>query len=87
MAVVHLVMLYGSETWVMTPHIGRVLGVFHHSVAHSLTGREPWQGRDSVWTYPPLEFSMPETVMQEVETYVSCLHNTVAKFIKTRPIV
>ena len=29
LAVVQSVMLYGLETWVMTPHIGRVLGGFH----------------------------------------------------------
>ena len=28
--VVQLVMLYGLEKWGMFPHIGRVLGGFHH---------------------------------------------------------
>ena len=38
-AVVQVILLYGSETWAMKPHIGRVLGGFHHRVALRLTGR------------------------------------------------
>ena len=41
LSVVQLVMLYWSETWVMTSCIGGVLGVFHHRVVLSLTGRQP----------------------------------------------
>ena len=36
-AVVQAVMLYRSETWVMTPHIRRVLGRFHHRMTIRLT--------------------------------------------------
>ena len=39
LAVVQSVMLYRSETWFMTPQIGRVLGGIHHRVARRLTGR------------------------------------------------
>ena len=37
-AAVHTVLLYGSETWVMSPHIGRTLGGFHYRVDHRLMG-------------------------------------------------
>ena len=49
LAVVQLVMMYGSETWVVTYCIGRVLGGLHHRVTQRLTGRQPWQERDGVW--------------------------------------
>ena len=39
LTVVQLVLLYGSETWVMKPHIGRVLVRFHHRVERRMTGR------------------------------------------------
>ena len=39
LAVVQSVMIYGSETWVMTPRIGRVLGRSHHRGAIRLAGR------------------------------------------------
>ena len=81
LAVVQLIILYGSETWVMTPRIGRVLGKFYHRMAHRLTGRQPRQGRDRVWVYPLLEDVMSEAGLQEVETYVYLQQNTVSQFI------
>ena len=37
--------------------------------------------------YPLMEDEMTEAVVQEVETYVSRLQNTVAQCITTRPIM
>ena len=37
-AFVEATLLFGLDTKVMTPWIGRNLKVFHHRVAHSLTG-------------------------------------------------
>ena len=65
----------------------RVLGSFHHRVAHRLTGRKTQKGRDGVWFYPPLEDAMAEAGLQEVETYVYLRQNTVAQYIVTRPIM
>ena len=45
LVVVQLVLLYISKTWVMMPHIGRVLDRFHHRVAPRLTGRQSYIGR------------------------------------------
>ena len=59
-------MMYGSETWVMTPRIGRVLGGLHHRVAHRLMGRQPRQGRNGIWVYPTMEVAMAEAGIQEV---------------------
>ena len=44
LVVVQSVLLYGSETWVMTPRIGRVFVEFHDRVAHRLIGKKPWIG-------------------------------------------
>ena len=86
LAVVQLVMLCGSETWVMTPRIGRVWGGFHHRVALRMTGRQPHRGRYGICVYPLLEAAMAEAGLQGVESYVSRLHNTVAHFIAKRAI-
>ena len=51
--VVQPVMIYRSETWVMTPCIGGVWGKFHHRVVCRLTGRQPQREWDVVWAYPP----------------------------------
>ena len=80
-------MLYGSETWVMNPHIGSVFGISHHRMDHRMTGRQPWQVRYELWLYPPLEAAMAEVVLKEVNTYVYRHQNTVANFITNRPIM
>ena len=52
--VVQLVLLFWLETWVMTPHMGRSLGILQNKVVHSLTEiqlQRLWEGS---WEYPPL---------------------------------
>ena len=46
---VQLVLLYVSETWVLTPCMQRVLGGFHHRVACMLTVRKTQKVRDRGW--------------------------------------
>ena len=58
LVVVQLVPIYGSETWVLTPHMQRVLGGFRHRMACRITGRQPRNGQDRFWVYPPLEDAM-----------------------------
>ena len=65
----------------------RVLGGFHHRVAHSLTGQQPWKERDRGWVCPPLEGAMAEAGLHKVETYVSLCQNLVAQYTTTRTIM
>ena len=87
LAVMKLVLIYGSDTWVLIPCMKGVLGGFHHRVARRLTGRQPRKGWYRVWVYPPLEDAMAKAGFQEVETYFSRLQNTVAQYITTRAIM
>ena len=82
-----MVLLYGSETWVLTPRIKRVLGRFHHRVACRITVSQTQKVRYGGWVYPPLEDAMVEAGLQEVETYVSLRQNTVAQYISARHIM
>ena len=63
LAVVQSILLYGSETWVLTPLMQRVLGRFHHRVSRRLTERQPRKGQDGGWVYPLLEDAMVEAVL------------------------
>ena len=56
--VVQAVLLYGSETWILTPHIERTIGGFHHRVVWRLEGRMPQRNLDRTWKYPYLEEAM-----------------------------
>ena len=51
---VHAVRLIGSDTWVVNPRIGRMLGGFHHRVACRLIGKQPQRIPDGIWEQTPL---------------------------------
>ena len=40
-----------------------------------------------MWVYPPLDAEITAVVLEEVETYVLHLHNTIAQYIATRLIL
>ena len=53
-AVVQQVLLFGAETWVVTPRIERALNSFIHGTLRQITGRQPRRGWDGKWFYPSL---------------------------------
>ena len=59
-AVTQAVLLFGAETWVLTPRMERGLDSFQHRVARWLTSRQPRRRRDGSWAYPPLDEAMGE---------------------------
>ena len=48
-AVTQAVLLFGSETWVLTAKMEKDLDTFQARVARKLTGRKPRRGRDWKW--------------------------------------
>ena len=85
--VVQAVLLYGMETWFMSPLIGSTFGEFHHRVARVLTGRQPRRVLGGRWLFPPLEKEMAEAVIKEAETYLSRHQNTAAQYIYASTII
>ena len=51
-AVVQQVLLFGAETWVVTPCMEQALSGFLHGAARRLTGRQARRGKNSAWHYP-----------------------------------
>ena len=51
-AVVQAVLLFGVETWVLTPRIERALESFLNGAARRITRRKPHRGGYGQWTYP-----------------------------------
>ena len=49
-AVVQAVLIFRSEMWVMTPHMGRSLGGFKHSVSRRINGRQPQRMMEGSWS-------------------------------------
>ena len=54
-AIVQVTLMFGSETWVVTPRIGHTLGRFHYRVAHHLAVMHLNRGKTWWWYYPTLE--------------------------------
>ena len=69
-ALIQAVLIFGAETWVMTPCIGQSLGGFHHRVAQQIRGSQPKWQVDNSWEYLPLNMAIQEAVFEEMGEYV-----------------
>ena len=82
------VLLFGAETWVVTPMMERALSAFIHGAARRLTGRQPRKGGGGgKWHYPSLEGGMKEAGLTDVRTSINRRQKTVARYIATRPLL
>ena len=86
-AVVQVVLLFGAETWVLTPRIGRALESFLHGSARRITGRQPRRGGGGQCTYPPPKEAMREVGFEGIRKAIIRRQNAVAQYIATRPIM
>ena len=53
----------------------------------SVVVRQPWQGRDGVCEYPPLDAAMEEAGLHEVNTFIYLHQNKVTHFIQISHIM
>ena len=77
-------LLFGAETWVVSPRMERALNSFIHGAARRITGRQPRRGWDGKLFYPSLEGAMKEAGFTYVRTSINRRQNTVAQYIATR---
>ena len=82
-AVTQAVLLFGVETWVLTPRMERALSSFQQRVVQWINGRQPRRWGDGSWEYPSLEEAMVEAGFEGVGTYITRSQNTVAQYIVT----
>ena len=86
-AVVQQVLLFGAETWVVTPKMEQALSGFLHWAARPLTGRQARRANNGYWYYPSLEGAMREAGLTEIRNSIANRQNTVAQYIATRPLL
>ena len=72
------VLLFGAETWVLTPRIKQALESFQHRAALWITGRKPQRRGDGHWTYPLLKEAMKEAGFEGIRKAATRRQNTVA---------
>ena len=80
-------LLFGAETWVVSPRMERALSSFIHGAARRITGRLTRSGWDGKWFYPSLVGAMKEAGFTDVRTSINIRQNTVAQYIATRTIL
>jgi len=87
-ATVQAVLLFGSETWVLTPPMLKALEGFHHRVARQLTGKvSRYLPREDQWVYPLIDEVLAEAGLFKLEVYIHCRQNRIVDYVSTRPIM
>jgi hypothetical protein len=84
-AIVQAVLLYGCETWVITPDMLRVLESFHNRTARRIANMMP-RLEDGVWFTPSVKKARRKAGLYTMEHYIRKRQNTIAEYIATRPI-
>ena len=83
--IVMSVLLYGSETWVVTDTMLKVLESFHHRAARRLTGRMA-RRIQGVWVYPGLAKTMRKAGLFSIKEYIRRRQAHLEQHIALRPI-
>jgi len=86
-ATVQAVLLFGSETWNITPTMMKRLDGFHMRAAWRMARvNKPRANPDGSWTYPQSALTLEEVALHPIAQYVEVRRQTIAKFIVNQPI-
>jgi hypothetical protein len=85
-ATVQAVLLYGSETWSLSPSSQKRLEGFHIRAAWRMSGLRPEMKPNGSWTYPRSADVLKACGLQTIVHYMDVRRQTVANFIVNRPI-
>ncbi len=87
-AIIQAILLYGSESWVISPTAMAQLEGFHICAAYRLAKtNRPKRGSNREWIYPRSEDVMKECGMKTMEEYILARRQTIAVYVATRPIL
>jgi hypothetical protein len=84
-AIVQAVLLYGCETWTVTPAMLKVLEGFHHKVARKISGKMARRTATG-WVYPPLFEALEVAGLYPIQEYIRRRQDRLAEYVATRPI-
>ena len=80
-ATVQAVLLYGSETWNLSPSSQKRLEGFHIRAAWRMSGLRPEKKPDGSWTYPRSADVLEACGLYTIAHYMDVRRQTVANFI------
>ncbi len=85
-ATMQLILLFGSETWNLSPSSLKLLKGFHIRAAWRMTGKRPVKLRDGTWTYPNLAQVLEDAGLKTVAHYIAVWRQHIANYIVNKPI-
>ncbi len=85
-ATVMSVLLFGSETWSLTPGTLKRLDRFHHRAAWQMAGMCPLHNGKGNWTYPSKTRALKKVGLYTIEHYIGIRWRTISNYIVNRPI-
>ena len=85
-SVARSVLLYGSESWVVTGEMLTVPEGFHHRAARRITGMTATRGAGGEWEYPPVAAAMEATGLHPIRGYIRRRQATIAEKVSLRPM-
>jgi hypothetical protein len=85
-ATVQAVLLFGSETWKLSPVSLKSLEGFHIRAARCMAGMQPARNPDGTWTYPNSQTVLKAVGLKTIGEYIAVRRETIARFIVDRPI-
>ena len=65
------VLLFGFETWVLTPWLEKHLEGFHHGVAWRMAVMGPKCQQDRAWVYPPIGEVLEMVGLEVIGVYIA----------------
>ena len=80
------VLLYGSESWVVTGAVLRVLEGFHHFESMRITGMAGKRVTDREWEYPPVVAALEAAGLHSIQEYICRRQTTIVAHVACRPI-
>jgi hypothetical protein len=83
---VQSVLLYGSETWVISKQMLRMLKSFRCRCARFITGKHIWQDKEGNWHHPSSKEVLEMAGLKEIEIYIEQRKLTLMKYANERPI-
>jgi hypothetical protein len=87
-AVVQAMLLYGSETWVLSPTALARLEGFHIRAVYRMAKRNRLhRGPGHQWIYPKLEDVLEECGLHTIGEYINVRWQTIAVYVETCPIL
>ena len=72
-----MVLLYGSEIWVVTVKMLKVLPEFHHWAARRITGMTEKRGAGGEWEYPSVEEATEAAGIHPIGVYIKRRKTTI----------